>query len=312
MDGKTWTKAAADSKKVVVDFGTYGWDGKSDKTVYYRIQGDAKKAASKIQYVTIKPEDAKFPELTTTASGASIVPELPKVGSNTIDVRHKTVYDNNSSLVFTNATDYTYQAAFVKKEDIEKITSADKKTLVAASSSAIVAKAKKVVSWVTIKPQTLDRTTQKPTKVSTGTLSLKKGEDITKYVVLYRICDTKGTTVNSETRIMDVPGVVKQSIVLIEDGKKATSEVKIVSGAATEGTKSVTLTVSAGGITSSRAKYTVGAYTDVACTTKYNDLSVSYKDGKLTVANKAKTAKNTYYVKVSVEGTSTVLKVVVE
>lgn len=70
--GKTWTKAEKDGKKVTVGFDTYKWDGKSSKLVYYRIQGGAKKAASKIQYVTIKEETDAFTTLTTPASGASI------------------------------------------------------------------------------------------------------------------------------------------------------------------------------------------------------------------------------------------------
>lgn len=296
--GKTWTNAV--DAKANVGFGAYGWNGATEKTVYFRTAGDAKKAASKIKYVAIKKEETTFAKLESPVSGAAVVAPLPTAGSGKLDVRFKTVYKNDTALVFTNATNDIYQVAFAKKTDIKNYTSTDGKTLVAASSSAIVAKSEKKVTWATINAQ--DTTKQ---KVGTGTLSLKKGEKLEDYVILYRICDKKGTTINSETRISDVPGTVKQSVALCSENKVVTDIQMLVTGSAV-------LTVTSAGITSAQAKYTVGAYSDANCTTKYANLTVAYTEGTLKIGSKPKTVAGTYYVKVSVEGASTVLKVVVK
>lgn len=301
-NGKTWKKASADGKKVSVELGDYGWDGTKEETVYFRTEGTDKKSSSKIKYVTIKKEDTSFAKLEAPVSGAAVIVDVPKVGDGKLDVRYKTAYKNDSGLVFTNTTDNIYQVAFAKKADIEDYVSADGTTLKAISSAAIVAKSAKKVTWATVSAQDTAKS-----KVGTGKLSLKKGEKLEDYVLLYRICDKKGATVNSEVRVFDVPGVVAQSVKVLDADKAETTSVEITT------TGSAVMTVTGSGISDS-AKYTVAAYKEEACTTVYKDLTVTFDKTKkeLTVKSKAKTVAGTYYVKVSVEGTSTVLKVVVK
>lgn len=299
-NGKTWTEAT--TKKETVELGMFGWDGTTEKTVYFRTAGTEKKASSKIKYVAIKKEDTSFATLEAPVSGAAVIAELPTVGSGKLDVRYKTAYKNDSGLVFTNATDNMYQVAFAKKEDIKDYTSADGTTLKAVSSAAIVAKVNKKVTWATVTAQDTAKN-----KVGTGKLSLKKGEKLDDYVLLYRICDKKGATVNSEVRVFDVPGVVAQSVKVLDADKAEITSLEMTT------TGSAVMTVTGSGI-SENAKYTVAVYNEEACTTVYKNLTATFDKVKkeLKVASKAKTVAGTYYVKVSVEGTSTVLKVVVK
>lgn len=306
-NGATWKKASADGKKVSVALGEYGWDGNKEKTVYFRTEGTEKKSSSKIKYVTIKKEQTEFASLESPVSGAAVIAELPTVGSGKLDVRYKTAYKDNSGLVFTNATDDMYQVAFAKKADIKDYTSADGTTLKAASSAAIVAKSAKKVTWATVSAQDTTKS-----KVGTGKLSLKKGEKLEDYVLLYRICDKKGATVNSEVRIFDVPGIVKQSVKVLDADKKEVTKVEIASGTATTG-KDVTVTVSGSGITSTKSAYSAKVYTDKACTTVTKDLTVTKPSAnQFKIASKAATKVQTYYVQITIEGTSTVLEVVVK
>lgn len=304
-NGKTWKAASTDGKKASVALGEYGWNGGAEKTVYFRTEGTDKKASSKIKYVTIKKEQTDFAKLEAPVSGAAVIAELPTVGSGKLDVRYKTAYKDNSGLVFTNATDDMYQVAFAKKEDIKNYTTEDGTTLVAASSAAIVAKKAGKVKWATVSAQDTAKS-----KVGTGKLSLKKGEELKDYVILYRIADKKGATVNSEVRIFDVPGTVKQCVKVL-DGSSEVTKIEIAKTATGNAVTSKELTVSGSGITATNAKYTVAVYTDKACTTKYTKLSAKYNSGKLTVKADSKTEAKTYYVKVNVEGAETVLEVVV-
>lgn len=304
-NGKNWKDASTDGEKTTVALGDYEWDGSKEKTVYFRTEGTDKKASSKIKYVTIKTEQKDFAKLEAPVSGAAVIAELPTVGSGKLDVRYKTAYKNDSGLVFTNTTDDMYQVAFAKKADIKDYTTKDGTTLVAASSAAIVAKSAKKVTWATVSAQDT-----KKSKAGSGKLSLKKGEKLEDYVLLYRIADKKGT-VNSEVRIFDVPGTVKQSVKLY-DGSAEATKIEIAKTASGNAVTSKELTVSGSGITATNAKYTVAVYTDKACTTKYTNLAAKYESGKLKVATNSKTeAKKTYYVKVNVEGAETVLEVVV-
>ncbi len=306
-NGKTWTEAT--TKKETVALGDFGWDGTTEKTVYFRTAGTEKKASSKIKYVTIKKEETSFAELTAPVSGAAVIADLPKAGDGKLDVRYNKDYDNTSGLKFTNATNDIYQVAFAKKTDIEKYTTDDGTTLKAASSAAIVAKSAKKVTWATIAAQDTAKN-----KVGTGKLSLKKGEKLEDYVILYRICDKKGATVNSQVKVFGVPGVVAQSLRVYDANKAEVTTVEIAKTASGSAVTKAELTVSGSGI-SANAKYTVGAYTDEKCENKYANLTVKFDKAtnKLTVETKAKTeAGKIYYVKVAAEGTSTVVKVSVK
>ena len=302
--GENWTEAT--TKKETVEFGMLGWDGTAEKTVYFRTAGDSKKASSKIKYVTIKKEETSFAELTAPVSGAAVIADLPKVGDGKLDVRYKTAYKNDSGLVFTNTTDDMYQVAFAKKTDIENYTTTagGKTTLKAVSSAAIVAKSAKKVTWANVTAQDKAKN-----KLGTGKLSLKKGEKLEDYVILYRICDKKGATVNSEVRVFDVPGVVEQSITVLDASTPVTT-LELAKTATGSAVSKKELTVSGSGI-SANAKYTVGAYTDEGCKTKYTKLSVKLATGKLTVEAGTKTEKGTYYVKVVAEGAEKIIKVTV-
>ena len=288
--GTTWSEAA--DKKEAKNIGEYGWDGTTDKTVYFRTAGDSKKASSKIKYVTIKKEDTSFAKLVAPVSGAAVIAD---VESGKLDVRFKTAYLATSGLVFTNTTDNIYQVALAKKTDLEGYTVDN--TLNAASSSAIVAKSAGKVKWTTVKAQTA-------AKAGTATVATKS-VNLDEYVILYRICDTKGATVNSEVRMFDVPGTVKQSVVLSKTSVEIAADTKAT-------TSSAVVTVSGSGLVAASPKYTVAAYSNEACTTKYTNLTLTYKDGELKVASKAKTEAGTYYVKVTAEGTNAVLTVVVK
>lgn len=306
-DEEKWKVVSSDGKKATVAFEKYGWTGEDEKVIWYRIAGTDKKAPSKIKYVTIKEEEDTFTSLTAPASGASIG-TAPAYNSNKFEVGYKTPYDAKTALVFTNATNYTYQVGFVKDADLKDAkTGENEDKLIAASGSAIVkAKDGKVEKWVTVKAQD-----SKKNKVSTATLALPKDaknltpEQIAKtYKIVYRICDTeKGTRINSETRIMNVPGVVKQDIAIAQDNKVVTTvEIGTTSSAG------ITATVSAGGI-SAKGKYTVGVYTSKECTTKYTKLKAKLSGTTLTIKPKSGIVAGTYYVQVKVEGVSTVLEV---
>lgn len=304
-NGSTWTEATV--AKTAVGLGEYGWNGAAEKTVYFRTVGTEKKSSSKIKYVTIKKEQTEFASLESPVSGSAVIAELPTVGSGKLDVRYKTAYKDNSGLVFTNGTDDMYQVAFAKKADIKDYTTADGATLKAASSSAIVAKSAKKVKWATVSAQNVGKS-----KPGTGKLTLAKGEKLEDYVLLYRICDKKGAVVNSEVRIFDVPGIVKQSVKVLDADKKEVTKVEIASGTAATG-KDVTVTVTGSGITSERSAYSAKVYTDKACTTVTTDLAVTKPSAnQFKIASKAATKAQTYYVKISIEGTSTVLEVVVK
>lgn len=299
-NGKTWTEAT--TKKETVALGDFGWDGTTEKTVYFRTAGTEKKSSSKIKYVTIKKEDTSFATLEAPVSGAAVIADLPKVGDGKLDVRYKTAYKNDSGLVFTNTTNDMYQVAFAKKTDIEGYISDDGKTLKAVSSAAIVAKVNKKVTWATVTAQDTTKN-----KLGTGKLSLKKGEKLDDYVILYRICDKKGATVNSEVRVFDVPGVVAQSVKVL-DGDKA--EITTYEMAATG---SAVLTVTGSGI-SENAKYTVAVYGDESCKTVNKNLTATFDKTKkeIKLSSKKTTVAGKYYVKVTVEGTSTVVIVEVK
>lgn len=304
-NGTTWKDAT--TKKETVGLGMFEWDGTADKTVYFRTAGTEKKASSKIKYVTIKKEDTSFVALESPVSGGALV-AVPDVKANKLDVRYKTAYKKDSGLVFTNTTDNMYQVAYAKKTDIDGYTSANGTTLKAVSSAAIVAKSAKKVTWATVTAQDVTKS-----KVGTGKLSLKKGEDPDNYVILYRICDKKGATVNSEVRIFDVPGVVKQSVDLY-DGNTKVTEVEIAKTASGSAVTSKTLTVTGSGLTVANPAAKVTVYKEEALTTVYTKLGATYDKVKkeLKVAAKAGIEAGTYYVKVEVEGTNTVLKVVVK
>lgn len=300
--GESWSEAS--KAKAVNNMATYGWDG-TEKTVYFRTAAAGTKAASKIKYVTIKEETSAFVALTAPESNASA--PVTDNEKNAFEVRYKTAYLATSGLTFTNTTENIYQVALAKKTDLEgntvggTLTTGD--VLIAASSSAIVAKANKKVTWTTVKAGT-------DAKAGTATIATSKVEKLAEdYVILYRICDTKGTTVNSEARIFAVPSTIQQGVDLLNSDNEVVTEVTVAS--ATTG-NNVVLTVLGSGLVATSPKYTVAAYSDEACTTKYTNLTAAIASGKLTVASKAKTVVGTYYVKVSVEGTSTVLKVVVE
>ena len=299
-NGKTWTEAT--TKKETVALGDFGWDGTTEKTVYFRTAGTEKKASSKIKYLTIKKEDTSFATLEAPVSGAAVIADLPKVGDGKLDVRYKTAYKNDSGLVFTNTTDDMYQVAFAKKTDIKDYTSDDGKTLKAVSSAAIVAKVNKKVTWATVTAQDKAKN-----KLGTGKLSLKKGEKLDDYVILYRICDKKGATVNSEVRVFDVPGVVAQSVKVLDEDKAEITTYEMTA------TGSAVLTVTGSGI-SDNAKYTVAVYGDEGCTTVNKNLTATFDKTKkeIKLSSKKTTVAGKYYVKVTVEGTSTVVKVEVK
>lgn len=306
-NGKTWTEAT--TKKETVALGDFGWDGTTEKTVYFRTAGTEKKASSKIKYLTIKKEDTSFATLEAPVSGAAVIADLPKVGDGKLDVRYKTAYKNDSGLVFTNTTDDMYQVAFAKKTDIKDYTSDDGKTLKAVSSAAIVAKVNKKVTWATVTAQDKAKN-----KLGTGKLSLKKGEKLDDYVILYRICDKKGATVNSEVRVFDVPGVVAQSLRVYDADKAEVTTVEIAKTASGSAVTSQILTVSGSGITVANPAAKVTVYSDEKLESVYKNLTATYDKTKkeLKVATKSATAAGEYYVKVEIEGTSTVVKVEVK
>lgn len=308
-EGKHWS--AATTQKGTVGFEKYGWDG-SEKTVYFRTAattGTKSKASSKIKYVTIKAEQSKFTELKAPVSGSAVA----SVDLDAFDVRYKTAYDSKSGLVFTNQTDKIYQVGLVKKTELKNATEKNGTKLIAASGSAIVSKNakidnKKKVTWATVKAAT-----EKSGKLKAGTATIAtKNVNLEDYAILYRICDTKGTTVNSEVRVFDVPSTVEHSIKVL-DGTTEVTTLELAKTASGSAVTSKTLTVSGSGI-SDTATYTVAVYKDEACKQKDTELTATFNKTtkELTIKTITKTkAGKTYYVKVTVEGISTVVMVTV-
>lgn len=297
----------------------YSYSSDAASTIYIRTAATSSKITSKTTTVAL--------EATLDAAAVAKLDDADAT-NDLLTAAYTKPYDKLSGVGFTNSTKYTYQVAVVDKNLVYESSALNQEKVITSSSN-------REFTWYTVKAGTFNNA-DTLLKVGTGKIPSNKYEDIAEAdrIIIYRIAtiaDNNKTEVNefrvaSITKQLTMPTATVQALTF-------TDEASVVSTDATTKVVTVTLTASSETITKelavtlSNPSVTTGVTPKIACVSDATSTAgtVTAPTGVRLLANgvlKADSGKmkvnispsgksSTSYWRVTAEGATTYVKLVV-